>query len=230
MRRTRARNQEARPACSQGGDLLRPYLSDAKRGSSDCAARPPSLQLPSHLLSALLELVRDARGQVALERATALGMLAVERPVARALAVFIDPPEFLAQPSGDVCPDALGHVVLSVRVRNAESVQWVKNGIALKEGADGGRISGVTSNTLVISHLLGRDKNQKVWAIAKNKWGKVTSSQVTLKVPNGEDAGPKVQDDSSELSTRRQSFALSLSELTSSDRDASNSSKRRVQT
>lgn len=86
----------------------------------------------------------------------------------------------------------------------------------------------MTSNTLVISHLLGRDKNQKVWAIAKNKWGKVTSSQVTLKVPNEEDAAPKVQDDSSELSTRRESFALSLNELTSSGSDASNSSKSKL--
>ena len=43
------------------------------------------------------------------------------------------------------CPagDREGRVRLSLQVRNATSLQWVKNGINLKEGADGGRIMGV---------------------------------------------------------------------------------------
>ena len=98
--------------------------------------------------------------------------------------VFIDPPEFITQPGkmynrdldGDglpdveAWPDKNGRIVLRVKYRG-DTIQWYKNEIALKEGADGGRISGVASDTLVFSQLLGRDRNQKLWAVAKNKWG-----------------------------------------------------------
>ena len=70
-----------------------------------------------------------------------------------------------------------------------------KNEIALKEGADGGRISGVASDTLVFSQLLGRDRNQKLWAVAKNKWGTVKTREVTIRVPQkGEEAGEAVKE------------------------------------
>ena len=36
---------------------------------------------------------------------------------------------------------------------------------------------------LLITRLLGRDKDQKVWCVAKNKWGTVQSKQVILRVP-----------------------------------------------
>ena len=80
-------------------------------------------------------------------------------------------------------PDAEGRVRLSIQVRNATSLQWVKNGINLKEGADGGRIMGVDKPELLITRLLGRDKDQKVWCVAKNKWGTVQSKQIILRVP-----------------------------------------------
>ena len=69
----------------------------------------------------------------------------------------------------------------TVKVRGATTLHWVKNGIALKEGADGGRIKGVATPTLTFTHLLGRDADQKVWCIAENKWGKVESSKAQLR-------------------------------------------------
>jgi len=151
----------------------------------------------------------------ALAKATAVGMLPSEKPVYKALQVFVDPPEYLSQPSGDVWPDARGYVVLVVNVRSADTIQWVKNGIALKEGADGGRISGTETNTLIISKLLGRDKNQKVWAVAKNKWGTVQSSTVTLKLPTeGEPAPPPLpKSESSALVLHDDGEGSDLSEL-----------------
>jgi hypothetical protein len=65
----------------------------------------------------------------------------------------VDPPELLAEPRAEAHPDHMGRVRLAVTVRNATSIQWVKNGIALKEGADGGRIKGVTTPELEITHV-----------------------------------------------------------------------------
>jgi hypothetical protein len=114
-------------------------------------------------------------------------MLPVEKPVHKALAVFIDPPEFVADlPNDDVYPGSAGSVTLKVRVRGATEIHWVKNDITLKEGADKGRILGVTTPELTITHILGRDANQKVWCIASNKWGKVESRRVTLRIASEE--------------------------------------------
>ena len=119
----------------------------------------------------------------ALARATAVGMLPMEKPMYKALAVFIDPPEFVGNLiTGEVWPAPDGSLVLRVRVRGATSIHWVKNDIALKEGADGGRIKGVTTPELTITHLLGRDRGQKVWCICENKWGKIVSHKVTLRL------------------------------------------------
>jgi len=121
--------------------------------------------------------------KTALARATAVGMLQMEKPVYKALAVFIDPPEFVGDLyAEEVWPDASGKIVLRVRVRGARSLHWVKNDIQLKEGADGGRIQGVETAELTFTKMLGRDRGQKVWCIAENKWGKVTSHKVILRL------------------------------------------------
>ena len=65
--------------------------------------------------------------------------------------------------------------MLRVNIRSAETISWYKNGILLKEGADGGRVTGVHTNTLVFTKLLPRDKGAKVTAHGKNKWGKVVT-------------------------------------------------------
>jgi len=120
--------------------------------------------------------------KLALAKATSVGMLPVEKPVDRALAVFIDPPEYILNlREGDVYPGNDGKLVLRVKVRGAHTIHWVKNGINLREGADGGRIKGVDSQELTITHLLGRDKDQKVWMIATNKFGTVESNKVQLR-------------------------------------------------
>jgi len=109
-------------------------------------------------------------------------MLPFEKPVDRALAVFIDPPEFVVDlRPGDVYPAADGTLTLRVRCRGATSLTWVKNEINLREGADQGRIKGVTTSELSFTHLLGRDADQKVWCIAKNKWGTITTQKVQLR-------------------------------------------------
>ena len=51
--------------------------------------------------------------------------------------------------------------MLRVKVRGATTVHWVKNDIAIKEGADGGRITGVATDQLLITHLLGRDAGHR---------------------------------------------------------------------
>lgn len=119
-------------------------------------------------------------------------MLPIEKPVYQALGVFIDPPEFvtnLPKPNGsspiEVAPDADGKLVLSVKVRGATTLQWTKNGIALKEGADGGRISGVATPTLTLAKMLNRDENQKLQCVAKNKFGIVKSHEVTIRLKGG---------------------------------------------
>jgi len=120
--------------------------------------------------------------KVGLAKAAAIGMASVEKPVEKALAVFIDPPEFIINlTASDAYPRSDGHLTLAVKVRGATSIHWVKNDITLREGADGGRIKGVATQELTFTHLLGRDANQKVWCIAENKWGKVQSNQVTLR-------------------------------------------------
>ena len=79
-------------------------------------------------------------------------------------------------------PEPGGAVVLRVNIRSVETIQWYKNGIALKEGADGGRVKGVTTNTLTFGKLLPRDQGVKVWAAGKNKWGKVETTPCELMV------------------------------------------------
>ena len=120
-------------------------------------------------------------------------MLPVEKPVYVALAVFIDPPEFvlnLPPPDAEGSPlevgaDASGRIRLTVKVRGAKELQWVKNGIALKEGADGGRISGVTTTSLLLSHMLPRDDKQELQCVAKNKFGVVKSNKVKIRLVGG---------------------------------------------
>ena len=73
--------------------------------------------------------------------------------------------------------------MLRVNIRSAETISWYKNGILLKEGADGGRVTGVHTNTLVFTKLLPRDKGAKVTAHGKNKWGKVETTPCELMVP-----------------------------------------------
>jgi len=121
--------------------------------------------------------------KVALKRATAVGMAPMEKPVYKALAVFFDPPEFVGDLYADeVWPSADGSLTLRVRVRGYKTLHWVKNDIALKENADGGRVKGVDGPELTFTHLLGRDRGQKVWCIAENKWGKVESHKVILRL------------------------------------------------
>ena len=76
-------------------------------------------------------------------------------------------------------PSADGSIKLRVRVRGATTLQWVKNEIPLKEGADGGRVKGVATEELTFTRMLGRDANQRLWCSATNKWGSVTSRKVT---------------------------------------------------
>ena len=66
----------------------------------------------------------------------------------------------------------------------------MKNGIALKEGADGGRIVGVSGDTLTFGAIVGSDVDQKIWVEATNKWGTVRSKIVHLRLPD-EQRGPK---------------------------------------
>lgn len=135
-----------------------------------------------HELERATKALDQAALKKALARATAVGMLPCEKPVERALDVFIDPPEFVVNlHEGDVFPSADGKLVLKIKVRGATSLHWVKNDIALREGADGGRIKGVETPELTFTHLLGRDANQKVWCIAQNKWGVITTHKVTLR-------------------------------------------------
>ena len=67
-------------------------------------------------------------------------------------------------------------------MRGATSIHWVKNDIALREGADQGRVQGVSTPELTFTHMIGRDAGAKVWCIATNKWGKVESRRVTLRI------------------------------------------------
>ena len=144
--------------------------------------------------------------KLALAEATVRGLLPHEAPVFRALDKFIDPPEFkidLDYPSsrsqtgrdllestteksgGDVYPDPVtGQVVLKVKVRGFQTLRWLKNNIAMKEGADGGRITGVATEELTFTKIVGRDTDQKVWCEATNKWGTVTSKVVYLRIPD----------------------------------------------
>ena len=57
-------------------------------------------------------------------------------------------------------------------MRGASTLRWLKNGVELKEGADGGRIKGVHTPTLLITRLVGRDTDQKVWCdrMAERGW------------------------------------------------------------
>lgn len=115
------------------------------------------------------------------------GLLPQEAPVFKALAVYIDPPEYLIDldhPEGDVYPDDSGEVVLTVKVRGASTYRWLKNSVQLKEGADNGRIVGVEGASLTFKNIVGRDVDQKVWCEATNKWGTVKSRVVSLRLPD----------------------------------------------
>jgi len=163
------------------------------------------IMLPSHLYHDEIKMARQEYLTHELERAakaldqralkaglamaTAAGMLPVEKPVYAALGVFIDPPEFivnLPKPRGttpaEVHPGADGQLELSVKIRGATSLHWTKNGIALKEGADGGRILGVETPTLTLTRMLGRDENQKLQCVAKNKFGVIKSHEVAIRL------------------------------------------------
>jgi len=154
--------------------------------------------------------------KVGLAKAAAIGMASVEKPVEKALAVFIDPPEFIINLAAtDAYPRSDGHLKLVVKVRGATSLHWVKNDITLREGADGGRIKGVATQELTFTHLLGRDANQKVWCIAENKWGKVQSKQVTLRI------------ESQPMPLQRQNVSAKLDSKTSEDNASGQEHRKR---
>jgi len=165
-----------------------------------------AITLPSHLLhdevvmarqeylTHELEKATKSLDQAALKRnlamATGAGMLPVEKPVYQALGVFIDPPEYvinLPKPKIEgvpieVGPDASGQLVLKVKIRGAKTIQWVKNGLALKEGADGGRIKGVETIELTLTKMFPRDENMTLQCIAKNKFGVVKSNAIKIRL------------------------------------------------
>ena len=128
--------------------------------------------------------------KVALAQAHLRGLLPHESPVFRALDKFIDPPEYeidLEYEGADVFPDPkTGEVLLTVKVRAADSLRWLKNGVELKECADGGRITGVHSPTLRFEKIMPRDTDQKVWCEAFNKWAPngIKSKVVYLRIPD----------------------------------------------
>jgi len=155
------------------------------------------------LLSEELRVATGGRGVAAnqpalkelLAAANVRGMTPQEQPVFKALAVYIDPPEYLVDldhPDGDAFPDPeSGAVVLTVRVRGAKTFRWLKNSVAMKENADGGRITGVEGPTLTFKSIVGRDVDQKVWCEATNKWGTTKSKVVHLRLPDEKRAAPK---------------------------------------
>ena len=118
-----------------------------------------------------------------LKDASEYGMKNDEKPVWAALEVFVDPPTIIYQPPAQMWPDAAGKVTLRCNIRSADTIAWYKNGIPLKEGADGGRVTGVATNQVVFSKLLGRDKGAKIYARGKNKWGQVETSHCELMLP-----------------------------------------------
>jgi hypothetical protein len=143
-----------------------------------------------------------------LAQAHARGMLPTEEPVFKALDKFIDPPEYLINleyPGDDVYPDPeTGQVKLTIKVRGAKSYRWLKNSVALREGADGGRITGVEGPELTLWKLVGRDCDQKVWCEATNKWGTVKSKVVHLRLPEEERKPGVVYDNDVSLSYAQQ--------------------------
>ena len=164
------------------------------------------LTIPSHMvhdevvmarqeyLTGALEEATRSLDQAVLKKclamATGAGMLPCEKPVYQALQVFIDPPEYVInlpkelKPGTpyELGPDADGQIVLTVKVRGSQNLHWTKNGIALKEGADGGRIKGVETPVLTITKMLGRDEGMKLQCIAKNKFGTVKSNEVKVRL------------------------------------------------
>ena len=167
------------------------------------------LTIPSHMvhdevvmarqeyLTGALEEATRSLDQAVLKKclamATGAGMLPCEKPVYQALQVFIDPPEYVInlpkelKPGTpyELGPDADGQIVLTVKVRGSQNLHWTKNGIALKEGADGGRIKGVETPVLTITKMLGRDEGMKLQCIAKNKFGTVKSNEVKVRTHGG---------------------------------------------
>jgi len=161
-----------------------------------------AINLPSHLVHDEVIMCRQEYLQHELEKATkslhqpslkrnlamatAAGMLPVEKPVYQALGVFIDPPEYvinLPKPKVEgvpieVGPDESGQLILKVKIRGAKTIQWNKNGIALKEGADGGRIQGVNGVVLTMSKMFPRDDQMVLQCVAKNKFGVVKSNPI----------------------------------------------------
>ena len=118
-----------------------------------------------------------------LKDASEYGMLNTEKPVAAAPDVFVDPPTIIYAPPAQMWPDAAGKVTLRCNIRSADTLAWYKNGIPLKEGADGGRITGVATNQVVFAKLLGRDTGAKIYARGKNKWGQVETTPCELMLP-----------------------------------------------
>ena len=165
-----------------------------------------AITIPSHLLNdevvmarqeyLTYELERASKAldqkalKVGLAMATSAGMLTCEKPVYHALGVFIDPPEFvinLPKPPVEgipveVGPDASGELHLKVKIRGAKTIQWMKNGIALKEGGDGGRVTGVEGQELNFSKMFGRDEGMLLQCVAKNKFGIVKSHIIKVRL------------------------------------------------
>ena len=165
-----------------------------------------AITIPSHLLNdevvmarqeyLTYELERASKAldqkalKVGLAMATSAGMLTCEKPVYHALGVFIDPPEFvinLPKPPVEgipveVGPDASGELHLKVKIRGAKTIQWMKNGIALKEGGDGGRVTGVEGQELKFSKMFGRDEGMLLQCVAKNKFGIVKSHIIKVRL------------------------------------------------
>ena len=120
-------------------------------------------------------------------------------------------------------PDEQGQIVLAVQVRGATSLQWTKNGLALKEGADGGRISGVNTEILTIHRMLGRDEAITLLCVAKNKFGIVKSHQVKIRLnkdePVDEEAAKLLQEQEAVRTASEKADAAKAEEEEDDDSD-----------
>ncbi len=91
------------------------------------------------------------------------------------------PPAVTASPASTTTASA--SFSLTARVDGAQSVQWVKDGITLKEGvtATGSVLSGATRGTLVVSKVGGADAGN-YWLEARNTDGTTLSTKAVVSI------------------------------------------------